>query len=1126
MSQFNRWSISSMLLGALVGVLTISSAVRAQQPSPEQVKAITKKVADWQIKTFDDSAKFRALSKWDKKKGEVKDRYHDLTWHMGALYAGMDHWRSVADDPATYADWLRTIGQRNGWKLHRRMYHADDHVVGQFYLSMYEDFNEPAMLAGTKEKFDYILAHPRTGTLEWTAKPTDAHHRWGWCDALFMAPPVWARLAKITGEQKYLEFMDQEYHATYDLLWDQEEKLFWRDSSFFSRREKNGEKVFWARGNGWVFGGLALMIPDLPEDWEGRKFYVNLFKEMAVVLKDCQREDGTWSMGLLGGVEGYPIKETSGTSFFTFGMAWGINNGILDRATYQPVVLRAWDALTQCVTDEGLLGHVQPVGAAPGDSFPDKTEVYGIGAFLAAGTEVYKLVGGEIDPAKQHGRSNPPAATRPDGASQSGRDDVEENSKTQPATVFMEDSGWCWFQDPRAIIHDDKLFIGAVRGNGSGPALVGVYDLQENKPLGTVVMQDHFQRDDHNSPVFHVRPDGSVLATYAKHNHDRFHYSRISDPSNPLKWSEEFKHERDSSNPHDKVTYMNLVHLEKENKLYNYYRGINFNPTFVTSDDHGKTWSDPVHFFRNEVGGRHRPYARYVGNGTDTVHVSITDAHPRAFGNNLYYFAFRDGKFYRADGTLIKDLKSGGPLLPSESELVYQGSEKKGKGPGRSAPQSAWTSCIMVDDQGHPHIGYTLYLSNTDHRYRIASWDGKQWIDREVAFAGKCLYEKESSYTGLITLDPADPSVVLISTDVDPTTGKDSGGLHEIYRANVGLQDDTESIKWEAVTRNSKVRNIRPVIVRAGDRRVLMWNRGQFHTYQNYDLDTVGFVESLQGNLGNASATRTEAGTRPSEASTWCRFVPERKDDFAWENDLIAFRAYGPALRQGAENNGIDCWLKRVNYPIIDKWYAQAAEGKSYHQDHGEGLDNYHVGSSAGTGGTGIWLNDKREPLEAFTKYKIIENTPARSSFMLSYEREIDGVLYGEDKTITIEPGKRMFDVRSVFYKNGMPASGLPVCVGVTTHDGKARSFSNKKHGWIACWENLGGSGLGTAAMMDPQQVREIRTVKSQGKDEGHILLIANTGNQGELEYRTGYGWEKAGAIKSQSEWESWLDSQ
>lgn len=379
------------ILSLLGCVATITTADESC-PSSDSIKAITQKVADWQIKTFDEHVNYRALSSQRLKNNYVAKNYHDLTWHMGALYAGMNQWRTIADEPAKYTDWLTMIGERNNWVLHKRKYHADDHTVGQFYLSLYSETKNPRMLEPTQTQFDDILAHPRTGTLLWKAKPTDAHHRWGWCDALFMAPPVWARLAKITGESKYLDFMDQEYHATYDLLWDTEENLFWRDSSFFPKRETNGRKLFWARGNGWVFGGLALMIPDLPTDWEGREFYIELYKKMAKSLKDCQRADGTWSMGLLGGVEAYPLRETSGTSFFTFGLAWGINNGLLDLSEYGPVVKKSWLALTQCVTEEGLLGYVQPVGAAPGDAYADKTEVYGVGAFLAAGTEMFKLI--------------------------------------------------------------------------------------------------------------------------------------------------------------------------------------------------------------------------------------------------------------------------------------------------------------------------------------------------------------------------------------------------------------------------------------------------------------------------------------------------------------------------------------------------------------------------------------------------------------------------------------------------------------------------------------------------------------------------------------------------------------
>jgi len=420
----------------------------------------------------------------------------------------------------------------------------------------------------------------------------------------------------------------------------------------------------------------------------------------------------------------------------------------------------------------------------------------------------------------------------------------DRNADDHHFTVFMQHGGWCWYQDPRAIVHDDKLFIGSVRGNGDGPAYVGVYDLNADQPVGIAEMNPSFDRDDHNSPVFYARPDGSILAVYARHHRDAFHRQRVSKPGEPLKWSEEKRYKRVSPNPSDNVTYMNLFFLNDEQRLYNFYRGIDFNPTLVTSTDHGQTWSQPIHFFANEVGGRHRPYPRYASNGKDTIYVSISDAHPRAFGNSIYYFQFRDGKYFKADGTEIKSLTNDGPLRPSETEMIYRGAMTREKPAGfESVPNAAWTSDIAVDPHGRPHIAYSVYLSNDDHRYRIASWDGKKWLDREVAYAGRCLYPRESSYTGLIALDPVDPNVVLISTDVDPKTGKDRGGKHEIYRAKIDPADDVSTINWQPVTKNSPVRNIRPMILRDDNRRIILWQRGDFRTFTNYDLDTVGFIE-------------------------------------------------------------------------------------------------------------------------------------------------------------------------------------------------------------------------------------------------------------------------------------------
>ena len=418
----------------------------------------------------------------------------------------------------------------------------------------------------------------------------------------------------------------------------------------------------------------------------------------------------------------------------------------------------------------------------------------------------------------------------------------DRTSDQHTFTVFMQDGGWCWFQDPRAIIHDEKFILGSVKGNGSGSAFAGVYDLRHNNQLGKVMLKDDFDHDDHNAPVFYTRPDGRILAVYARHHLDKFHHYRISEPDDPLRWREEMTYGHDYPGA-DNVTYMNLYYMEKEGKLYNFFRGTNFDPSFITSTDHGMTWGEPTHLIASEIEGRHRPYARYTGDGTQTVHISFTDAHPHMYGNSIHYAAFRSGKFYRVNGDKIKDLSREGPLKPRESEQIFKGSGQKEDQMGISAHESAWTSSISIDENGFPHIAYTLYISNHDHRYRIASWNGEKWIDREVAFGGKCLYTQESSYTGLITLDPKDPSVVVISTDVNPRDGTDKGGKHEIYRASVGPDDDIATIRWEAITENSPVRNLRPIIVCGEGYRVICWLRGQYNTYTDYDLDAVGFIE-------------------------------------------------------------------------------------------------------------------------------------------------------------------------------------------------------------------------------------------------------------------------------------------
>ncbi len=369
--KMNRY----LVFMALATVSLLNTTGISSEYSQEGVRTAMQKVADWQIKHLRDDY----------------DRYHEAdnrmeAWTYGALYVGMLQWAEIADSEKYY-DFLKSIGEELHWDLGRAKYHADEQIVGQLHLELYRKYNDPRMLEKTRTRTEWIRDNP-------SQQPINLNNykhtqRWTWCDALFMAPPVWAKLSNITGDPSFNDFMFQEFKATVDHLYDKEEKLFFRDEHYIEKRQ-HGRKVFWSRGNGWVFGGFALIIPELPEG-EQRDYFVNLFRDMAPAIAALQTEQGHWAMSLLA-ADIYPTPETSGTAFFTYGLAWGINQGYLDRETYEPVVMKGWDALVSHVTEEGMLGYVQPVGAAPGKAWPDKTEVYGTGAFLAAGSEIYRLL--------------------------------------------------------------------------------------------------------------------------------------------------------------------------------------------------------------------------------------------------------------------------------------------------------------------------------------------------------------------------------------------------------------------------------------------------------------------------------------------------------------------------------------------------------------------------------------------------------------------------------------------------------------------------------------------------------------------------------------------------------------
>jgi len=714
----------------LITALLVSGCMKANtkvvlpsQAQPQAIKEVMARVADWQIAN--------------------PSKHHPADWTQGALYSGFTAWAMMAED-AKYMEWLKSTGQKLDWQPHQRVYHADDHCVGWMYLELYNLFKDPQMLKGIKDRFDFILAHPSQVTLK--TGQQKGMDRWWWCDALFMAPPVWVQLGAITGDSRYIDFMNQQWWATTEYLYDKDEHLYFRDDTYFAKREANGKKVFWSRGNGWVFGGLVRVLEYLPQDYPDRPKYVKLYKEMAARLIALQQPDGFWHSSLLDPAS-YPAPETSGTGFYCYGLAWGINRGILDEKTYLPPVLKAWQGLVSCVNAEGKLGYVQQIGADPRQTSADETEVYGVGAFLYAGSEMYKI---------------------------------------------------------------------AIR-SGIQTAVVDV-----------------------TNPTAQFRDYETIC----------------------LNWSD------------------------------------------VLKKNH-----------------------------------SITP-----------------------DNESVFDLKTN-------QFLVTQ----------------------TVDNNADGRVDELLFQSH--------------------------------------------------------------------------LAPGQQKVFW-----------VMPL---------------------------------------------PEGFSKPqTQEVTYGRFVPERYGDFAWENDRIAFRMYSKALEWETVSPGIDVWVKKVRTPMIEHLYKDIKEKKSYHTDHGEGLDCYKVGPTLGCGGLGILAEDKLILSRNFVDWKQLANGPIRIIFELTYDAwDAGGVTVSEVKRISLDRGSNLNRIESRMTCKG--ARPLALAAGIVTRGGQDTKTLKSDEKWISYWfapdEINGMTGCGIVFTPD--------TAVQFKEQNDHLLGIVAQSCGKPFVYYTGACWDKGLDFKTVEDWQAYLSA-
>jgi hypothetical protein len=422
--------------------------------------------------------------------------------------------------------------------------------------------------------------------------------------------------------------------------------------------------------------------------------------------------------------------------------------------------------------------------------------------------------------------------------------------------VFNDNGAWSWFEDERAIVDTSagKILVSSVaNASGTGGAArngdveIASLDLASGS-VSRLTLSDALQADDHNSAALWIRPDGRYLAMYARHGSDNFTRYRIStNPGSIATWGAE-----QTFNNGAGTTYSNLHFLPNDNggagRLYNFTRSVGFDPNVLTSNNFGSTWSYGGKLL-TEGGDTDRPYVRYFSDG-QRIHLITTERHPRNLDNSIYHGYVQDGQLFNSAGTVSDaNLFDASGVAPASLTRIFA----TGTQFGGTTMRRAWTIDLDIDEAGQPYAVFQARANdnNTDHRFFYARYNGTSWAVHELARAGGFLYAAEDDYTGLAALVPGDPNRLFISTKIDPRTNV-LMPRYEIFEGNTTTAG--ASWTWTPITFNSTVDNLRPIVPGWDDERTaLLWMRGTYTTYTNYNLDIVGLTEfePLSGVLGD-----------------------------------------------------------------------------------------------------------------------------------------------------------------------------------------------------------------------------------------------------------------------------------
>jgi hypothetical protein len=392
--------------------------------------------------------------------------------------------------------------------------------------------------------------------------------------------------------------------------------------------------------------------------------------------------------------------------------------------------------------------------------------------------------------------------------------------------LFTQDGAWCFFADPRAIYFAGKhrrTYVGWLTSEGD--VRLGYYD-HDSAELRAVTVRAALQKDDHANPTLYIDGDGRITIFYSAHGGSAVYFRICRVPEEICELGNEHVLPVNSEGRMG-YTYPTPVWLSKEDRLYLFWRGGNYKPTFSICENLSENrWSDAATLIEDSG---HRPYIRYTSNGEDAIHFAFTDGHPNAEPtNSIYYACYRNGAYYRSDGTMIKDA-SGLPLRSAETDVVYD---------GKAAKRNSWIWDIALDENGFPVMVYAVFVSETDHRYYYSRWNGEEWVTNEITAGGRWFpqtpegaRETETYYSGGIMINHSNPNVVYLSRPAE--------GRFRIERwttSDLGRNWSSKAVAEGSATNAAKLQ-VRPFVSRSapGQPSLLFWMEGDYIHYTDYN---------------------------------------------------------------------------------------------------------------------------------------------------------------------------------------------------------------------------------------------------------------------------------------------------